>query len=224
MDTVAEFEGKRYRFIDTAGMRRRVKDASGPEYYGLVRSMRAIDEADIAIQVVDVVEGVTEQDQKIANMIADAGCGAVVVLNKWDQVAGEDADSIADDVRDALRFLSWAPIVRTSALTARGMSKIVPAIEIVRASWEKRVPTSELNAWLREGIEGLTLGTTSRGRPVRIRYITQARTRPPHFAVFASGRLTQGATRAVERRLRGRFGFEGTPIRLSTRTPQPRGE
>ncbi|MFA5889450.1 MAG: ribosome biogenesis GTPase Der [Actinomycetota bacterium] len=222
VDTVAEIGGKRYRFIDTAGMRRRVKDAKGPEYYGLVRSLRAIDEADIAIQVVDVDEGVTEQDQKIANVISEAGCGAVVVLNKWDHVAGEDADSVADDVRDALRFLSWAPIVRTSALTGRGIAKIAPAVEIVRASWEQRVATAELNAWLREGIEGLALGTTERGRPVRIRYITQARTRPPQFVIFASGRLTAGATRAVERRLRGRFGFEGTPIRIATRTPQPR--
>lgn len=223
VDTVAEIGGKRYRFIDTAGMRRRgAKDAQGPEYYGLVRSLRAIDEADLALHVIDVTEGATEQDQKIARRLADAGCAAIVILNKWDELDPELAEAVVDDVRAMLRFVAWAPLVRTSALTKRGVGKILPAIEAARASWEKRIPTALLNAWLREGLERLPLGSTPRARPVRIRYITQARTRPPTFVLFASGVVSENARRALERRLRERFGFEGTPLRLTVRQRKER--
>ncbi|MGZ4144273.1 MAG: ribosome biogenesis GTPase Der [Actinomycetota bacterium] len=217
VDTIAEIGGRRYRFIDTAGMRRRAREASGPEYYGLVRSLRAIDEADLALIVIDASEGATEQDQKIASRVADAGRAAVIVLNKWDLVDAERADDVAADTRDMLRFVPWAPIVRTSALTKRGVAKIPSALEAARMSWEKRIPTAPLNAWLRDATELVPLGSTARARPTRIRYITQAGTRPPTFVLFASGTITAPALRALERRLRERFGFEGTPIRFTVR-------
>lgn len=222
IDTVAEMNGSRYRFIDTAGMRRRARDAHGPEYYGLVRSLQAIDECDVVVHVVDASEGTTEQDQKIARRIADAGRAAVIVLNKWDLVDKEQVDRVADDLAAELRFVSWAPLVRTSALTGRGIAKIMPMVERVRAAWEQRVATGALNAWLREVIDRIPLGDTARGRPARIKYLTQARTRPPTFVVFATGRMTESAKRSLENRLRERFGFEGTPIRLSVRAPERR--
>jgi GTP-binding protein len=217
VDTIAELGGKRYRFVDTAGMRRRTRDAKGPEYYGLVRSLRAIDEADVVLIVIDANERATEQDQKIAARVSESGRAAVIVLNKWDLVEAELADVIADDTREMLRFIPWASTVRTSAKTKRGVNKIAPSIEAALASWQKRVPTAALNAWLRDAIELVPLGSTARARPTRIKYMTQASTRPPTFALFASGSITAPALRALERRLRERFGFEGTPVRFNVR-------
>jgi GTP-binding protein len=217
VDTIAEFEGRRFRFIDTAGMRRRVKDAKGPEYYGLVRSLRAIDEADVVLIVIDAKERATEQDQKIAARVASAGRGAIIILNKWDLIDPETADALEEDTREMLRFVGWASLVRTSALTRRGLRKILPEIDRVRSSWETRVSTGTLNTWLRDAIERVPLGSTPRARPTRIRYITQASTRPPQFVLFANGNIRDPALRALEHRLRERFGFEGTPIRFTVK-------
>ncbi|HVL32250.1 MAG TPA: GTPase, partial [Actinomycetota bacterium] len=217
IDTVAEFDGKRYRFIDTAGMRRRAKTSSGPEYYGLVRSLKAIDDANVALHVIDATQGPTDQDQRIARRIADAGCAAVIVLNKWDMTEAEDVDRIADDIRDSLRFVPWAEMVRTSALTQRGITKLIPAVERARESWQHRVPTATLNAWLREAVDRIPLGSTPRARPTRIRYITQAGVRPPAFVLFANGNVAEPALRGLERRMREAFGFQGTPIKMIVR-------
>jgi GTP-binding protein len=222
VDTIAELGGTRYRFVDTAGLRRRARDAKGPEYYGLVRSMRAIDESDLVLIVIDAKEGPAEQDQKIASRVAESGRAAVIVLNKWDLVDADEADAVADDTRDMLRFVPWASLVRTSALTKRGVGKLPSALKSARASWQKRVATSALNTWLRDAIELVPLGSTVRGRPTRIRYVTQAGTRPPTFVLFATGGITAPALRALERRLRERFGFEGTPIRFIVRKSSKR--
>lgn len=222
VDTVMEIEGTRYRFIDTAGMRRRAREAQGPEYYGLVRAQRAIGAAHVALQVVDISEGATEQDQKIARAIADAGCAAVLVLNKWDLIDAEDADRVVEETRATLRFIPWAQIVRTSATTARGMRRVVPALSLALEAWERRIPTSSLNAWARDAFDGLPLGSTNRARPTRVKYVTQARTRPPTFVFRASGKISPSGLRALENRLRDSFGFEGTPIKIIARTPEPR--
>lgn len=217
VDTVVEIGGRRFRFIDTAGMRKRGRQAIGPEYYGLIRSLRAIESADVVLHVIDAPEGATEQDQRIARRIADSGRAAVVVLNKWDLVPGEAADGVVEDVLEQLRFVAWAPLVRVSAKTSRGVARLAPAIMRARESWEKRVPTSALNTWLRKVIETVPLGRGG-ARPPKIRYATQVRARPPEIALFGSGRLPDSAIRALENRLRERFGFEGTPIRFSVRT------
>jgi GTP-binding protein len=174
----------------------------------------------VVLIVIDAKERPTEQDQKIAARVADSGRAAVIVLNKWDLVDAEHADAITKDTREMLRFVPWAELVRTSALTKRGVGKVPSAIERARASWQKRVPTSALNTWLRDATERVPLGSTARARPTRIRYVTQVGTRPPSFVLFASGAITAPALRALERRLRERFGFEGTPIRLSVRKPR----
>ncbi len=220
VDTVAEVAGTRYRFVDTAGMRKRGKEASGPEYYGLVRSLRAIDAAHVALHVVDATEAPTQQDQRIARRIADAGAAAVVVLNKWDLIEAEQVEQVEVITADELRFVRWAPVVRTSALTGRGLGKVVPTIERVHHAWDQRVPTAALNTWLREVTETVPMGSTQRGRPSKVRYITQTGVRPPTFVLFANGTIQTSAMRALENRLRARFGFEGTPIRLAVRRPK----
>jgi GTP-binding protein len=222
VDTVVHVDGTPFRFVDTAGIRRKVKHASGPEYYGLVRSLRAIDEAEVAVVVIDAAEGPTEQDQKIAQRVAEAGRAAVVVLNKWDLVDEDKQKWLEREVETMLHFVSWAPLVRTSALTARGMSKILPAVRRARAAWEQRVPTPQLNTWLREVADRIPLG--GRERPAKLKYATQARTKPPEFVLFATGRISAQAVRALERRLRERFGFEGTAIRVVVRTQGRRSE
>jgi GTP-binding protein len=219
IDTVAELNGRTYRFIDTAGMRKRAREAEGPEYYGLVRSLQAIDSADAVLHVIDATQGATDQDQRIAKRTMEAGCAAVIVLNKWDLIEAEEVERVAADLRDQLRFVPWAPLVRTSALTKRGVAKLLPALEKAHIEWNKRIPTAMLNAWLREAVERVPLGSTSRARPTRIRYVTQSRTRPPQFIFFASGNVTASGLRALENRLRARFGFEGTPMRLTVRGP-----
>ena len=216
VDTLVRAGGALFRFVDTAGIRRRARQAQGPEYYGLVRSLRAVDEADVSVIVIDALEGPTEQDQKIAQRVAEAGRAAVIVLNKWDLVDEDRRERLEREVADLLRFVSWAPLIRLSALTGRGVSRLLPAVRRVRASWEKRVPTAQLNTWLGEVADRLPLGTRGT-RPARLRYATQARSRPPEVVVFSTGRISDQAVRALERRLRERFGFEGTPIRVVVR-------
>jgi len=217
VDVVATMGDRVYRFIDTAGMRRRAKGAQGPEYYGLVRSLRAIDAAHVVVHLIDANEGPTDQDQRIAKRIVEAGRAGIVVVNKWDLVPGEAADDVAAWVRDQMRFISWSSLIRTSALTGRGVKRILPAIEGAHASWEQRVPTAALNTWLRETLEHVPLGQTRRARPTKIRYVTQSGVRPPTFVFFASGQVTASGLRGLENRLRARFGFEGTPLRLHVR-------
>lgn len=224
VDTVVEWNEKRFRFIDTAGMRRRVRESQGPEYYGLVRAQRVIGSAHVALHVIDIEEGATEQDQKIARMISDAGCAAVLVLNKWDLIDVDDVDQVVADTRDTLRFAPWAQIVRSSALTGRGMKRVLPALESALAAWERRIPTSALNVWARDAFDGLPLGSTTKARPTRIKYVTQARTRPPTFVFQASGEISTSGLRALENRLRESFDLDGTPIRIVARKPAPRAK
>jgi len=216
VDEVVVAGGTRFRFVDTAGIRRKVRNASGPEYYALVRSLRAVDEADVVIIVIDASEGPTEQDQKIAQRVAESGRAALVVLNKWDLVDEESRPVLERDLKDKLRFVSWAPVLRTSALTGRGVDRILPAVRSVREAWDKRVTTGQLNAWLGEVADRIPLG--GRGtKPSKLRYATMARTRPPEVVLFTTGPVSDQAIRALERRLRERFGFEGTPVRMVVR-------
>lgn len=221
VDVVADVDGRRYRFVDTAGMRRKAGHASGPEYYGLVRSLRALDDADAAILIIDAAQGVTEQDQKIAERIVSAGRAAVIALNKWDLVDDEVRDDVEAAVADRLRFVAWAPIVRTSARTGRGVRRIIPAVEAALAAWNLRVPTSALNAWLREAVAGVPLHR-GRGRDIKIKYVTQARTQPPEIVFFTTGPLSDTAKRTLERRFRHYFRLVGTPIRIVARAREPR--
>lgn len=220
VDTVLEAGENLYRFIDTAGWRRRSRVRESVEFYSLVRVWRAIDRAQVVLLVIDAAQGVTEQDQRIAARIQDDGKACAVILNKWDLVRkSQDAVEVFEDAREKLRFISYAPFLRVSALTGAGMGKILTVIDRVKESWESRVPTSLLNDLLRRVLEGTTM-PSKRGKRLQIYYLTQARTAPPHFVFFVNRPelADPGYRRFLEKRIRDSFGFEGSPIRISLRS------
>lgn len=219
IDTRVDHDGERYTFIDTAGWRRHVP-RYGPEAFAISRLHEAVERADVVVLVIDADEGTTDQDQRIAAKVTEAGRACLIVLNKWDLIDTERPDEPVEHVRDQLRFIPWASLVRTSALTGRGAHRLWDAIDACYDAWSTRIPTGELNSWIAEGLEGVPLGTTFRGRPVRVRYATQVRAQPPTFALFTTGDVTASGLRGIENRLRKRFGFDGTPIRIQIRRRQ----
>ena len=217
VDTVVELPGgRRYRFVDTAGLRRRLRHGEATEYYSALRTVRALESAAVALLVVDAAEEVGEQDQKLARQVLDAGRGLVVVLNKWDLVDEERRQRVDRERERLLRFVAWAPVVRTSARTGRAVERLFPAIDAVLAEWARRVPTARLNAWLAEAVAA-TPPPLHHGRALRLRYVTQVGVGPPTFRVFTSGELPPAYVRYLERRLREAFGFAGTPLDLAVR-------
>lgn len=219
IDTVMERDGVQYRLVDTAGLRRASKIDESVEYYSFVRAMRAIDRADVALLMVDAAEGVTDGDQRVARFAADRGCAMVIVCNKWDLLADEDARAaIEEDIPDKLGFVGYAPILRISALTGRGVDKVFGAIDRVYASFTQEIPTSALNRLLTELREsGHTI--SKNGVHLRIKYGTQTRTAPPGFTFFANHPRLVDANfrRYLENRMREAFDLTGTPITLKFR-------
>jgi GTPase len=219
VDTVVRVGGdQRYRFVDTAGLRRKARIRSGEatEYYSSVRTVQALDAAQVALLVVDAFEPIGEQEQKLARQILDAGRAVVLVLNKWDLV-DDDRRAMIERERDRLlQFIDWAPMVRTSAESGRGLVKLFPMIDEVLEEWNRRVPTSQLNDWLADAVAA-TAPPTHSGRPVRLRYATQVAVGPPTFRVFSTGEVPASYVRYLERRLRESFGFTGTPLDVAVR-------
>jgi GTPase len=213
IDTFVTREDQAYTFVDTAGWRRH-SDRRGPELFALARLYESIDEAEVVVHVVDADEGTTDQDQRIAAKVVEAGKACILVLNKWDLINTEQPDVPVEHARDQLRFIPWASLIRTSALTGRGVHRVWDAIDAAYEAWMQRIPTGELNAWLRDGLEGVPLGNTIRGTPIRIRYGTQAGVGPPTFVFSANGVATTSGVRGIENRLRAAFGFEGTPVKV----------
>ncbi len=220
VDTLVEVEGKPYRFIDTAGWRRRSRVREGVEFYSLVRVWRAIDRAQVVLLVVDASQGVTEQDQRIAARIRDDGRACVVILNKWDRVKGEgDPREAYEGAREELRHLSWAPFLRVSGLTGAGVQRILPAIDRVKGNWESRVQTAHLNEMLHR-VLGQTPPPSRKGKRMQIYYLTQARTAPPQFVFFVNrpDLADPSYQRFLERKIRESFDFEGSPVRIALRS------
>lgn len=216
IDTIIEIEGKSYRFIDTAGIRRRAK-TQGVEIYSASRTREAIERADLAILVVDAEEGATSQDQRIAEQVADSGVGAIVALNKWDLIDDPDVAKIIErSMSDRLHFVDYAPMVRTSAQTKRGLEKLTAKLDGVLESRAMRVSTGRLNALIQRAQEK-TPPPRAANKNVKVLYATQASVAPPTFVLFATGKLQVSWLRYIERRLREEFGFEGNPIRLISR-------
>lgn len=216
VDSVVSHDGRRYRLVDTAGMRRAFQHAEGADYYALVRSVQAVERADLALLVLDAPAGVTEQDQKVAVRAAEAGAGVALVANKWDLMDDDARQRFDRDLERKLYFVSWAPLLRTSALTGRGVGKLWQTIDLVLAERARRVPTAALNRWL-EQATSRTPPPPHRGRTVKLRYATQARSNPPELVLFATGPLTPAYRRYLESDLRRSFGFQGTPLRFVTR-------
>lgn len=221
VDSLIELDGRVWRFVDTAGLRRRVGQASGHEFYASVRTHSAIDAAEVAVVLIDASQPLTEQDQRILSMVIEAGRALVLAFNKWDLV-DEDRRYLLDREIDLqLGQVQWAPRVNISAMTGRAVQKLVPAMETALASWDARISTGQLNTWLKE-VVAATPPPVRGGKQPRILFATQATARPPTFVLFTTGFLEAGYRRFLERRLRETFGFEGTPIRINVRVREKR--
>jgi GTP-binding protein len=216
IDTVVETEDGWLRFVDTAGMRRKSRIDETTEYYSLVRALQAIDRADAALLVIDATEGVTHQDQRLAERIDASGCATVVVLNKWDVLDPDDRDDVLADVADRLAFLSYAPVLKTSALTGRNVTRLLPALFQARDEYHRRVPTRALNEVLQAAQQAQPPPTEHGHRP-RILYATQGATDPPTFTLFTTRELPAGYLRYLERKIREAFSIGPTPIKLRVR-------
>jgi GTP-binding protein len=211
IDTVLETENGPIRFIDTAGLRRRARAGEPTEYYSLVRALQAIDRADTALLVIDATEGVTHQDQRLAERVDAAGSPIVIVLNKWETLGAEQRVEVTAAVADRLAFLGYAPVLKVSARTGLGVHKLLPALDQAIEAYHRRVPTAELN----RAIQAAQAAQAAPGS--RILYATQGATDPPTFTLFVTKTLPPTYLRYIERRLREHFGFGPTPLALRVR-------
>jgi GTP-binding protein len=222
VDSLIELDGKLWRFVDTAGLRRKVGQASGHEFYASVRTHGAIDSAEVVIVLIDSSQPLTEQDQRVLTMVIEAGRALVLAFNKWD-LMDEDRRFLLDREIDlSLEQVQWAQRVNISAKTGRAVQKLVPALESALASWDKRISTGQLNTFLKE-IVAATPPPVRGGKQPKILFATQATARPPTFVLFTSGFLEAGYRRFIERKLREKFGFEGSPIKINVRVREKRG-
>jgi len=216
VDTVVETPDGPMRFVDTAGMRRRSRVDEPTEYYSLVRALQAVDRADAALLVVDASEGVTHQDQRLAERIDAAGTAVVVVLNKWDLLDAEHRAAVAAGVADRLGFLSYAPVLKVSARTGRSTQRLLPALRQAEEAYHRRVPTAALNRVLADA-QARHPPALVRGRRPRILYGTQGASDPPTFTLFTTQELAPTYLRYIERRFREAFELGPTPIKLRVR-------
>ena len=221
VDELVEVGGEIYRFIDTAGIRRRVKEVSGHEYYASLRTHGAIERAEVCVVVVDASEPLTEQDLRILTSVEEAGRALVIAFNKWDLTDDERRRYLGREIeRDLVQF-EWATKINISALTGRHVDRLGVAIQEALAGWETRISTGRLNAFLGR-IVAAHPHPVRGGKQPRILFGTQAHAGPPTFVLFTSGQLEPGYLRFLKRRLREEFGFHGTPIHLEVRAREKR--
>ncbi len=221
VDELVEVGGIVYRFIDTAGIRRRVKEASGHEYYASLRTASAIERAEVCVVVIDASEPIADQDLRVISMAEEAGKALVIAYNKWDLTDEERRHYLNREIEQDIQAFSWAPSVNISALTGRGVDRLSKAIETALEGWETRVSTGKLNAFLGR-ITAAHPHPVRGGKQSRILFGTQAHTAPPTFALFTSGQLDPGYIRFLRRRLREEFGFAGTPVHIEIRAREKR--
>jgi GTP-binding protein len=222
VDSVVEVDGEIWRFVDTAGLRRRVKEASGAEYYSSLRTASAIEAADVVLLLLDVSQSISDQDLRVADTVANAGRAMVILLNKWDLLDEERRERLDREIERELARYAWAARLAISARTGRGLRRIVPAMRSALESWQQRIGTSELNAFLGE-VVAATPPPVRGGKQPKILFATQPGTAPPRFVLFTSGPLEASYQRFLERRLRERFGFDGTPIELTVKARPAKG-
>jgi GTP-binding protein len=221
VDSLVEIDGSIWRFVDTAGLRRRAHEAKGADYYAILRTAAAIEAAEVALVLLDSDVPITEQDQRVIAQVIDSGRALVLAFNKADLV---DADRRAEIDKESERELArvpWAARVNISALTGRGLHRLAPALEEALASWEARVPTAELNAFLGD-VVAATPPPVRGGKQPRILFATQPGVAPPRFVLFTTGPLEASYRRFLERRLREQYGFRGSPIDLSVKARERR--
>lgn len=216
VDELIDFGGTTWRFIDTAGIRRRAHQASGTDYYASLRTAIALDRAEVALVIFDASQILTEQDIRIVSMADEAGKALVIVMNKWDLVDEERQLVLDREIERQLERYPWAQRVNLSAKTGWHRDRLAPALRTALTNWEKRIPTAKLNAFLGE-LVAANPPPVRGGKQPKIKFATQAGTCPPKFVVFANGFLENAYRRFIERRLREVFGFEGTPIEVAVK-------
>ncbi|RZS43830.1 GTP-binding protein [Herbihabitans rhizosphaerae] len=216
VDSLVELDDQLWRFVDTAGLRKRVRTASGTEYYASLRTKAAIEAAEVAIVLLDASEPIAEQDLRVLTMVVEAGRACVLAMNKWDLVDEDRRHQLVRELERGLVRVPWAERVNISALTGRAVRKLAPALRTALDSWDQRISTGQLNAWLSE-LTAATPPPVRGGKQPKILFATQAQTRPPMFVLFTTGFLEAGYRRFIERKLRERFGFAGSPVRISVR-------
>ncbi|HEX6875957.1 MAG TPA: ribosome biogenesis GTPase Der [Nocardioidaceae bacterium] len=216
VDELIELGGRTWRFIDTAGIRKRVKEASGHEYYASLRTNTAIERAEVAVLVVDASKPLTEQDQRIISTVSEAGRALVIAFNKWDLVDEERRYYLEREIDRDLVRVQWAPRVNITARTGWHVDKLVPALDAALNGWQTRVGTGALNSFLGRLVAEHPHPVRG-GKQPRVLFGTQASTAPPTFILFTSGLLEASYLRYIERRLREEFGFVGTPIHVQQR-------
>jgi len=216
IDTIVETEDGPLRFVDTAGMRRKSRIDEPTEYFSLVRALKAIDRADACLLVIDATEGVTHQDQRLAERIDASGCAMLIVLNKWDLLDAERRAGVRTEVGRKLEFLSYAPVLDISALTGRRTNRLLPALRDAEEAYHRRVPTAALNRVLRDAQAEHPPPLERRHRP-RILYATQGASDPPTFTLFTTRALPPQYLRYLERKIREAFDLGPTPMKIRVR-------
>ncbi|RCV54702.1 ribosome biogenesis GTPase Der [Marinitenerispora sediminis] len=222
VDELVELGGRTWKFIDTAGIRRRFRALQGADYYATMRTGAALERAEVAVVLLDVSEPLAEQDIRVVEQVVESGRALVLAFNKWDVLDEERRYYLEKEIDRQLGRVHWAPRVNISARTGRHVEKLVPAIETGLASWDTRISTGRLNSWLKE-LVAATPPPVRGGKQPKILFGTQADTRPPHFVLFTTGFLEDNYRRFIERRLREDFGFEGSPVKLSMRIREKKG-
>jgi GTPase len=221
VDSLVELGGRAWRFVDTAGLRRRVKEAKGAEYYSSLRTASAIEAAEVALVLLDASEPISEQDQRVITMVIEAGRALVLAFNKWDLVDEERRFALDKEIDRELRRVPWAARVNISALTGRSVQRLAGALEEALAGWETRVPTAELNTFIGD-LVAATPPPVRGGKQPRVLFATQPGVAPPRFVLFTTGPLEASYRRFVERRLREQYGFTGSPVDIAVKTRERR--
>jgi GTP-binding protein len=222
VDSLVELDGQVWRFVDTAGLRRRVHQAKGMEFYASLRTQTALEAAEVAIVLIDSSVPLTEQDQRVLTMVIESGRALVIAMNKADLVDADRREEVERELSHDLVRITWAERINISAQTGRGVHRLAPAMQTALNSWDRRIPTGRLNSWLGELIQATPPPVRS-GKQPKILFATQAANRPPTFVLFTSGFLEAGYRRFIERRLREDFNFTGSPVRVNVRVREKRG-
>jgi GTPase len=222
VDSLVEIDGQTWQLVDTAGLRRKVHQASGMEYYASLRTKGAIEAAEVTVLLLDASEPIAEQDLRVASQVVDAGRALVLAMNKWDLVDDDRRYAMKRELERALVRMPWVERVNISARTGRAVQKLAPAMRTALENWDRRVPTGQLNQWLAD-IVAATPPPVRGGKQPKILYATQAQNRPPTFVLFTSGFLEASYRRFLERKLRETFPLTGTPVQINVRVREKRG-
>ncbi|MEV0899724.1 ribosome biogenesis GTPase Der [Actinoplanes sp. NPDC049802] len=222
VDSLVEMDGEIWQFVDTAGLRKRVHQASGTEYYASLRTAGAVEAAEVAVVLLDSGDVISEQDQRVITQVIESGRALVIAFNKWDLVDADRRFYLDKEIDRDLKRVTWAVRVNISAKTGRAVDKLAPAIRRALTSWETRIPTGALNQWL-TALTQATPHPVRGGRAPRVLFATQAGVAPPRFVLFTTGPFDAGYLRFIERKLREEFGFEGTPVEISVKPRKKTG-